>query len=208
MNIEEPYYTALNLQSQGLCCSEVAKKLNLPYRTVYDWLKGRNKPLRLKNRSKISDEQFIEIVKNSFSIRECLRKMNVRAVGGNYRVFKIRLERLKLSTSHFSGQAHLRGKTHNWAKEVSLQEAFVENGNLNTGNLKRKIIKYSLKEYKCSGENCQIKDEWLGKTISLHLDHINGNNRDNRLDNLRFLCPNCHSQTNTYCSKAKITPIA
>ena len=66
--------------------------------------------------------------------------------------------------------------------------------------VKNEIIKKSLLPYNCAQEGCNIKSEWLGKKISLHLDHINGDNRDHRLDNLRFLCPNCHSQTPTYCA--------
>lgn len=64
--------------------------------------------------------------------------------------------------------------------------------------IKDKIIKNQLLPYKCS--ECSIT-EWNGKTLALHLDHVNGIHNDNRLENLRFLCPNCHSQTPTYCGK-------
>ncbi len=67
--------------------------------------------------------------------------------------------------------------------------------------MKSKIIKNKLIPYKC--QCCDNEGEWLGKPISLHLDHINGVNNDNRLVNLRFLCPNCHSQTDTYAGKNK-----
>ena len=56
--------------------------------------------------------------------------------------------------------------------------------------------------YKC--KECGISEKWNNKPIILHLDHINGINNDNRLENLRFLCPNCHSQTDTYCSNTQI----
>ena len=56
-------------------------------------------------------------------------------------------------------------------------------------------------EYKCSGKDCCNKGEWLGKPLVLQLDHINGVRDDHRLENLRFLCPNCHSQTDTYGGK-------
>lgn len=64
--------------------------------------------------------------------------------------------------------------------------------------IKDRIIKDDLIPYEC-GE-CSL-NEWNGKDISLHLDHIDGNNKNNLLSNLRFLCPNCHSQTETYCGK-------
>ena len=67
-------------------------------------------------------------------------------------------------------------------------------------SIRRVILKENLIEYKCS--ECNVKT-WNGKILSLHLDHINGINSDNRLENLRFLCPNCHSQTETYTGKNK-----
>ena len=69
---------------------------------------------------------------------------------------------------------------------------------MNRGKLKQKIIKDDLIEYKC--EICSLTS-WREKTISLHLDHIDGNRNNNEMLNLRFLCPNCHSQTPTYCGK-------
>jgi len=66
--------------------------------------------------------------------------------------------------------------------------------------VRRVIIKDGLLPYECS--ECGI-NEWNNKELSLHLDHINGKNGDHRLENLRFLCPNCHSQTETYTGKNK-----
>lgn len=63
---------------------------------------------------------------------------------------------------------------------------------------KSHLIKANLIEYKCS---CCGITEWNGKPLTLQLHHINGNNRDNRLENLTFLCPNCHSQTDNFSSK-------
>ena len=69
-----------------------------------------------------------------------------------------------------------------------------------TLKLKNRLIKENLIEYKCS--ICGI-DSWLGKEIKLHLDHIDGNSHNHLYENLRLLCPNCHSQTETYCGKNK-----
>jgi hypothetical protein len=67
-------------------------------------------------------------------------------------------------------------------------------------SVRKTIINDNLIPYKCN--ECEIND-WNGKKLSLHLDHINGKNGDHRLENLRFLCPNCHSQTDTYTGKNK-----
>lgn len=83
---------------------------------------------------------------------------------------------------------------------VSDGEWFSINSTRSNMVIKKRILQYDLIPYECS--HCDIKDSWNGKPINLQLDHINGNNRDNRLDNLRFLCPNCHSQTDTYCGKS------
>jgi Zn finger protein HypA/HybF involved in hydrogenase expression len=78
-------------------------------------------------------------------------------------------------------------------------EIFCENSTYARHNLKRKIIQRKLIEYKCAC--CDLIDSWNNKKLSLQIDHINGVNNDNRLENLRFLCPNCHSQTETYSGK-------
>jgi len=67
-------------------------------------------------------------------------------------------------------------------------------------SVRKTIIREELIPYKCG--MCGI-DEWNNKKLSLHLDHINGVNDDHRLENLRFLCPNCHSQTETYTGRNK-----
>ena len=68
-----------------------------------------------------------------------------------------------------------------------------------TSKIGRRLVKEGYKEYVCEG--CGLGDMWNSKSITLELDHKDGDNSNHRLENLRFLCPNCHSQTDTYRSK-------
>lgn len=80
------------------------------------------------------------------------------------------------------------------------ESIFCENSKCERAYIKRLILSKKYKEYKCA--ECGITS-WRDKDLVLHLDHINGKNNDNRLENLRFLCPNCHSQTSTYCNNTQ-----
>lgn len=70
-----------------------------------------------------------------------------------------------------------------------------------TDKVKKRLISEGRLENKCS--ECGISDSYNGKPITLQLDHINGINNDHRFENLRLLCPNCHSQTDTWCGRGK-----
>tara|TARA_R110000764_G_scaffold233780_1_gene327248 strand:+ start:1038 stop:1529 length:492 start_codon:yes stop_codon:yes gene_type:complete len=156
-----------------------------------------------KYKHTVDDTTFVQYVKESFSIAQVLTKCKLATQGSNYRSFKQRVKSLSLDTSHFTGQSYLKGKRNKHVPELSIEDAFVKGGSLGSSTLSKKIQKYSLKPYECSNMKCNIHDKWLGERISLHLDHIDGDNTNNELDNLRFLCPNCHSQTSTYCRNVK-----
>lgn len=86
--------------------------------------------------------------------------------------------------------------------KYSLEEILIENSSYtNRTRLKIRLLKEHLIEYKCA--ICGNKGEWNNQPLTLQLDHINGINNDNRIENLRFLCPNCHSQTETYSGRNK-----
>lgn len=147
---------------------------------------------------KYTDDEFIQAVIDSFSVREVFDKLNLVSAGGNYQSFYNRVNRLCLDISHFTGQGYLKGKIHNWSPKKSLADILIKGTTYRSASLRKRLVN----ELKIPNECfiCKITD-WQYKPISLHLDHINGEHTDNRLENLRLLCPNCHSQTETYCVK-------
>jgi len=152
-------------------------------------------------RTKYTKEEFVKAVEENYSVASVLKSLGLKATGGNYKLFHHRCQESNLDTSHFTGQGHLKGKTHDWTKKIALEEILIESSKYtSTYHLKSRLLKAELLEYECS--SCSIS-EWQSKPLTLHLDHINGVNNDNRLENLRLLCPNCHSQTSTYCGKNK-----
>ena len=142
----------------------------------------------------VSDEQFIQIVQESNSYSDCLRALGLGARGGSSTdILKRRIAELNCSTEHFGKQLQ------SVSAKYSLEEILVENSSYaNISRLKQRLVNEGKMEYKC--QKCGIS-EWLGNPLTLQLDHINGVNNDHRLTNLRFLCPNCHSQTDTYAGK-------
>ena len=146
-----------------------------------------------------TDEQFINAVKNNKSIAGVLKEIGLNMTGANYKSFKMTVTRLELDTSHFTGCGHLKNKNHNWGKKKDLKLVLVEKSDYTcSSSLKKRLINEGVLQNYCS--ICGI-DTWNGLGISLQLDHINGNNIDNRIENLRILCPNCHSQTNNFAGK-------
>jgi 5-methylcytosine-specific restriction endonuclease McrA len=138
-----------------------------------------------------TDEQIKEAVKKSRSMAEASR-----IVGMPFTTFKHRAKRLGLYITNQSG----KGMPKKSSIAIPLDQILVENSTYaNTSNLKKKLINAGLIENQCS--ECGLKDKWNGKEIVLQLDHENGDRLDNRIENLRLMCPNCHSQTDTFCRK-------
>lgn len=145
---------------------------------------------------KHSDEDIIYAVKNSFTYADVCRKLGMIPSGGSYKVVKKYIKDLDLNIDHFTNRATNINNRLNTSVEKDLSFYLTENSNIKTDRLKWKLIKHGIKKYKC--ECCGLT-KWNGKQIKLQLHHINGNPTDNRLENLQFLCPNCHSLTDNYC---------
>jgi hypothetical protein len=148
-----------------------------------------------------TDDDLREAIVTSFSLAQVLRKLKVRDAGGNYDLVKRRIKSLSLDTSHFTGSAWLRGKENPFVRERALEDILVEDSTyVSTHNLKHRLIREGIFEHRCV--SCGLHT-WLDNKIPLEIDHINGDRHDNRLENLRLLCPNCHALTATYRGKNK-----
>jgi 5-methylcytosine-specific restriction endonuclease McrA len=147
-----------------------------------------------------TNEEFIEAVKTSFSIREVFAKLDLVPAGGNYASFHEKVKKMGLDISHFTGKAWIKGKKREYSPQKSLEEILKIDSPHNSTKLKKRLIGANILISECS--ICKTKD-WLEKPLTLHLDHINGDHSDNRIENLRLLCPNCHSQTETYTGRNK-----
>ena len=151
---------------------------------------------------KYTKEVLEEAVSKSRAVSEVLRFLGLKQAGGNFSHISFLLKKYEINTEHFLGKL-LVSKTQPPANKHT-KESFLnmlkENVNLNGYRTKHYLIKFGIKEYKC--ENCN-RTEWFDKKIPLEVEHIDGNHFNNRLENLKLLCPNCHAITDTYCSKIK-----
>jgi hypothetical protein len=147
-----------------------------------------------------TDEQLCEAVSTSTSIRQVLAKLGLVEAGGNYVAIKQQIVRLGLGTEHLTGQGWKRGNNAPVVPAAPIESLLRVGVAVQSYKLKRRLFKEGLKELRC--ERCQ-QTEWLGLPIPLELDHLNGDPTDNRLENLRILCPNCHASTNAYRGKKR-----
>ena len=192
--------------------SEVSVLTNIPLHTVRKWKSGNHiaeeiGELGLSDWKKgtiaqrirdTPNDEFQKILDRTDSIAEILVQYGLNYIKKHY----ADIVREKIA----SGKYDLKTHESNAAKKVkhgewTNEEMFTEKSKICRSQIRRRIIKRKLIEYKCS--ECSLIDEYNGKPISLQLDHINGIRNDHRLINLRWLCPNCHSQQETSFGKNK-----
>jgi 5-methylcytosine-specific restriction endonuclease McrA len=145
----------------------------------------------------LRDDELKNILNESFSIREVLNKIGYSSNGsGGYSQLKneCKLRNIEIPNYEYLGTSRV------FNKKINDNDMFIENCSISRQAIKKRIINNNLIEYKCL--ECDNIGEWNGKKLSLQLEHKNGINNDNRLENLCFLCANCHSQTETYSGKS------
>lgn len=152
---------------------------------------------------KYTKESLIEVVSTSKTIREVLLSFNRNDSAASYKQLNKLIKEWDINIKHFLSRSEITKKMFNDGKLKKLNDGdiFVINSSTSRATVKQRLIQCELIKYECY--NCGNKGEWLGEKMTLILDHINGVNNDNRLVNLRFVCPNCNSQLKTHCMGSK-----
>jgi hypothetical protein len=131
---------------------------------------------------KYTEEYLKQVIQTSKNKKECLKKLEIN--NNSYNTLDRYIKKYNLNISHFK-------------HERDIKSLLVYNSNYSIANIKRRLFKEGLKHEIC--EKCGQDNIWNGEKFSLILDHINGINNDNRLENLRILCPNCNATLKTHC---------
>jgi hypothetical protein len=171
-------------------CQEMSKKLKLKRKVNF----------RYEN-----IEEFKKIVDESNTYTEVVIKLGLSPrCSGNFQTVKKYIKKYEIDISHFTKGEFQVGNTPKNKKR--LDEVLIENSYFSRNNLKRKLYNENIKEKKC--EICGMSEDWYNGTKIVHiLDHINGNSYDNRIENLRIICPNCNSTLDTNCRGDKVKKI-
>ena len=147
---------------------------------------------------KYNSQELRSAVARSQSMRQTLIALGAAPYGGNDEVLRRAIRHFRLDTSHFTGQASNRNRK--FRPRRRLTEYLANEAPIQSHKLRKRLLRENVLAHRC--QSCG-RTEWNGLPIPLELDHINGDNLDNSLQNLRLLRPNCHAQTPTYRGRGR-----
>ena len=214
-SIEDRRKKILKLREDGKSYGEISKELNESKSYVAFVCKQSKNDFEKTKKKKKSKKDYelivCSIVSECFNINQVCKRLFLKSTKTNYNRIEKIIKKYNIDTSHFK-EISDSNKTN---RELNKEEIFIENSQVQTSRIRNYLFKFNLKEKKCE---CCGNIEWMGKEIPLQVHHINGNNTDNRVENLQILCPNCHAFTDNYCghkvnvnnlyiNKANICPV-
>lgn len=190
----------LKLRAEGYTNRQISEMLDINLDFVKrhgttKFLKTQERLAAKEQAKKEFEKLVIDYLPYSNSINNLCEFLGVRSVEYYYKRINDIIKRNNLSTEHFGT---LKKANPRSIFTYSDKDFFAENSSRNNTATLKRLIAGGYKEYKC--ECCGIS-EWNDKPLKLQIHHINGDNKDNRIENLQILCPNCHTQTENYCSK-------
>ena len=150
--------------------------------------------------TKRTKADYENAARTSQSIAGMCRVLGLKPCGGNYRQMHKAIIEFQIDVSHFTGQGWNVGLKFKPFVKRPINEILVIDSSFQSFKLKNRLLEGGIKQHIC--ECCGLT-HWQGLPIPLELHHINGNNRDNRLKNLKLLCPNCHAMTDSYRGRNK-----
>lgn len=190
------------LVAEGLSTRGIAARLSVSQLQVRYYLRRygmKTLTTRVFTSSAQTDLDIARVVPECFSVSEVCQRLGKAVTGNSFTRMQARIRLLKLDTSHFltPGQARRKNRL---GREAAMGSEIFSVYPVGVPMSLHKIRRVYLRThpYRCE---CGITDSWGGRPLTLQMDHVNGDKRDNRLENLRWLCPNCHSQTSTFGAK-------
>lgn len=147
-----------------------------------------------------SEEVIHEAVSASYSVTETLRRLGLDNKGGNYKTCKKYIELFNIDKSHFKTQGELISGKRN-VNHTTLDEYLCSTNPVNQV-IRKKMVAEGIKPDVC--EICGQGNTWNDRPLVLQIDHMDGDNQNNNLTNLRIICPNCHTQTKTFGFKSRV----
>lgn len=150
-------------------------------------------PMPNRRRRRWTDDELRDIAARAISMADALRLLHLRVAGGNYENIWRALNRLSISTSHWTRKG--RADTRPTGRAAPIEQLLRKGSSFQSNKLRKRLLKDRIFDPKCS--ICS-HDQWLGQPIPLEVDHIDGDRENNTLGNLRLVCPNCHASTPTY----------